>query len=230
MNENVTLRQLRAFVPLARLGSFTKAAAALHTSQPALSGKIRDLELELGLRLFDRTTRSVTPTRAGHELLPTVEKILADVRAVATHAHDVAKANADRVMIAGLPSVASTLLPRAIVRFRAQHPGVTVVLKDALAERIVEMIRDDEVDFGVTSAPDGDARLAFTPLASDRMVAVLPRSHPLGSARRVTLGEILDTPLILMNRDSSVRRIVDTVCASLGRMPEPAYEAAYMAT
>ena len=62
------------------------------------------------------------------------------------------------------------------------------------------------------------------------MVAVLPRHHPLASARRVKLADLLDTPLILMNRDSSVRRIVDTACASLGRMPAPAYEPAYMAT
>ena len=62
------------------------------------------------------------------------------------------------------------------------------------------------------------------------MVAVLPRHHPLASARRVKLADLLDTPLILMNRDSSVRRIVDAACASLGRMPAPAYEPAYMAT
>ena len=227
---NVSLRQLRAFVTVAALQSFTKAADALNTTQPALSAQIRDLESELGLRLFDRNTRSVSATQAGRDLLPTVEKILADIGAVATHAQNVAKKNVGRVVIAALPSVSSTLLPRAVVRFRAQHPGIVVALKDALAERIVEMIRDDDVDFGVTSSPSGDARLAFTPLASDRMVALLPRNHPLASARRVRLADLLDTPLILMNRDSSVRRIVDSACASLGRMPAPAYEPAFMAT
>jgi LysR family transcriptional regulator, carnitine catabolism transcriptional activator len=227
---NISLRQLRAFVTVSALSSFTKAAHALNTTQPALSAQIRDLESELGLRLFDRNTRSVSATQAGRDLLPIVEKILADIGGVAAHAQDVANRNIGRVVIAALPSVSSTLLPRAVVRFRAQHPGVTVALKDALAERIVEMIRDDEVDFGVTSSPSADARLAFTPLASDRMVAVLPRKHPLAAARRVTLADLIDTPLILMNRDSSVRRIVDAACASLGRMPAPAYEAAYMAT
>ena len=227
---NISLRQLRAFVTVGALHSFTKAADALHMTQPALSAQIRELEGELGLRLFDRNTRSVSTTQAGRDLLPTVEKILADISAVGAHAQDVAKKNIGRIVIAALPSVSSTLVPRAVVRFRKQHPGVTVTLKDALAERIVEMIRDDEVDFGVTSPPPGDARLAFTPLASDQMVAVLPRHHPLASVRRVKLADLLDTPLILMNRDSSVRRIVDAACASLGRMPAPAYEPAYMAT
>src|SRR5215467_13424736 len=109
---NISLRQLRAFVTVAALQSFTKAADALNTTQPALSAQIRDLESELGLRLFDRNTRSVSTTQAGRDLLPTVEKILADIGAVATHARNVARKNVGRVVIAALPSVSSTLLPR----------------------------------------------------------------------------------------------------------------------
>src|SRR3954454_7223251 len=136
---NISLRQLRAFVTVAALQSFMEAAEALHTTQPALSAQIRDLETELGLRLFDRNTRSVTATQAGSDLLRIVEKILADIGSVSAHAQDVARKNIGRVVIAALPSVASTLVPQAVVRFRAEHPGVTVTLKDALAGRIVEM-------------------------------------------------------------------------------------------
>src|SRR5882724_5229900 len=135
---NISLRQLRAFATIGHLGSFTRAAEALHATQPALSAQIGELEGALGVRLFDRSTRSVTITRAGHDLLPVVDKILADVELVVTHAHDVSRINVGRVIVAALPSVSSTLLPRAVVRFRAQHPGVTFVLKDALAERIVD--------------------------------------------------------------------------------------------
>ncbi|HEY3179051.1 MAG TPA: LysR family transcriptional regulator [Casimicrobiaceae bacterium] len=227
---NINLRQLRAFMTIGVLGSFTRAADALHTTQPALSAQIRELEAELGLRLFDRNTRSVSPTQAGRDLLPIVEKILADIGVVAAHAQNVVQRNIGRIAIAALPSVSSTLLPQAVVRFRTQFPGVTVALKDSLAEGIVEMIRNDDVDFGVTSSPASDAQLEFTPLASDRMVALLPRDHPLASARRLRLADLLDTPLILMNRDSSVRRIVDAACVSLGRMATPAYEPAFMAT
>ena len=227
---NISLRQLRAFAAISRLGSFTKAAEALHSTQPALSAQIGDLESALGVRLFDRSTRSVTSTQAARDLAPVVDKILADVDLVMTHARDVATRNVGRVTVAALPSVSSTLLPRAVVRFRSRHPGVTVVLRDALAERIVRMIRDDEVDFGITSAPAPDPHLEFTELASDRMVAVLPRRHPLARAKHLALTDLLDTPLVLMDRDSSVRRIVDQACAAQGRIATPAYEPAFMAT
>jgi LysR family transcriptional regulator, carnitine catabolism transcriptional activator len=227
---NISLRQLRAFTAIGQLGSFTRAADALHATQPALSAQISELEHMLGVRLFDRSTRSVTLTQAGRELLPVVDKILGDVALVMTHARGVAQKNIGRVVVAALPSVSSTLLPQAVVRFRSRFPGVTITLRDALAERIVRMIRDDEVDFGLTSAPAADPQLDFTPLASDHMVAVLPRNHPLADAKHLDLAQLLDAPLILMDRDSSVRRIVDQACAALGRMATPAYEPAFMAT
>ena len=227
---NISVRQIRAFAAVAQLGTFTRAADALHTTQPALSAQINDLEQMRGVRLFDRSTRSVKITQAGRELLPTVDKVLADLHLIVTHARDVAQKNVGRVVVAALPSVSSTLMPHAIAQFRARFPGVTIVLRDALADRVVEMIRDDVADFGLTSAPGNDPQLAFTALASDRMVAVLPRSHPLASRSRVKLADLLETPLILMNRESSVRRIVDQACAALGRIAAPAYEAEFMAT
>ena len=227
---NINFRQLRAFATIGRLGSFTKAADALHATQPALSAQIRELEEALGVRLFDRSTRSVTLTQAGADLLPVVDNVLGDLGSVVARARDVARRNTGRVTIAALPSLAATLMPLAVAQMRAQHPGITVVIKDALAERIIGLIRADEVDLALSSAPPVDPQLAFTPLLTDRMVAVLPAGHPLANARSVALAGLLASPMVLMDRDSSVRRIVDGACASIGRLAEPAYEAAYMST
>jgi len=227
---NINLRQLRAFVSIGRLGSFTKAADALHATQPALSAQIRELEESLGVKLFDRSTRSVTLTQAGEDLLPVVDNVLGDLGSVVARARDVARRNTGRVTVAALPSLSATLMPDVVARMRALHPGIAIVIKDALAERILGLIRADEVDLALTSAPPTDPQLQFTPLMNDRMVAVLPPGHPLASARTVKLADILDSSLVLMDRDSSVRRIVDGACASIGRMAEPAYEAAYMST
>ncbi|HVO90527.1 MAG TPA: LysR family transcriptional regulator [Casimicrobiaceae bacterium] len=228
---NVDMRQLRAFSAIGRLASFTKAAAALHTTQPALSAQIRHLEDALDLKLFDRSTRAVTLTQAGRDLLPVVDRVLADVSAVIAQARDVAHMNTGRVSVAALPSVSSTLLPQAMAELKARHPGVTVVLKDALAERIVAMVRGGAVDFGLTGEPGADAQLEFTPLATDHMVIVMPRGHPFSRMRRLRLDDLLDAPLILMDRDSSVRRIVDGAYAAAGIASiAPAYEAAFMAT
>lgn len=227
---NVNLRQLRAFVSIGRLGSFTKAARALHATQPALSAQIRDLESALGVKLFDRSTRSVTLTRAGEDLLPVVDTVLGDLGSFVARARDVARLNTGRVTVAALPSLAATVMPGLIASLRQRHPGVTVVVRDALAERILGLIRADEADLAFTSEPLPDRELEFRPILEDRMVAVLPPDHPLASRRAVRLVDLLATPLVLMDRDSSVRRIVDNACASIQRLAEPRYEAAYMST
>jgi len=108
---NINLRQLRAFVSISHLGGFTKAAEALHATQPTLSAQINQLEESLGVRLFDRSTRSVTLTQVGRDLLPVVDKVLSDLAAVSVRARDVAQKNTGRVVVAALPSISSTLLP-----------------------------------------------------------------------------------------------------------------------
>jgi len=179
---NINLRQLRAFVSIGRLGSFTKAAAALHATQPALSAQIRELEEALGVKLFDRSTRSVTLTQAGEDLMPSVDTVLTDLSSVVARARDVVKRNTGRVTVAALPSLAATVMPKVIARMRDAHPGIVVVIRDALAERAIALLRADEADFALTSAPPPDRELTFTPLFADRMVAVLPHAHPLARA------------------------------------------------
>jgi DNA-binding transcriptional LysR family regulator len=225
-----TLRQLRAFATIARLRSFTRAADVLHTTQPALSAQIRELEASLGVRLFDRNTRTVAPTRAGADLVPVVEQVLGALASVVAQAENVAARNTGRVVVAALPSLAATLVPDVVARMRERHPGIVVVVRDALAERTLAAVRAGEVDLALTSAPPHDRELVFAPLLADRMMAVLPRAHPLARSKVLRLADLLATPLVLMDRESSVRRLVDAASASIGRLATPAYEVAFMAT
>src|SRR5437763_15752121 len=101
---NVSLRQLRAFAAIGQLGSFTRAADALHATQPALSAQISELESVLGVRLFDRSTRSVRITQAVGDLLPVVYKILGDVGIVITRALYVSLLYVGRVVVAAVPA------------------------------------------------------------------------------------------------------------------------------
>lgn len=227
---NITLRQLQAFCTVARLGSFTKAASALHTTQPALSVQIGQLEGALGLRLFDRTTRAVAITSVGRELLPRAERTLAELAGMVESATGLGSKSIGRVVVAALPSVASSLLPEAIAKFGAQFPGIQVTLRDALAGEIIELVRTDQVDFGISGDAPMEAGLELAVLGSDEMVAVTPDGHPLGELRRVTLEALTDFPLILMSRNSSVRRLVDDAFAQKGRLPTPFQEPAYLAT
>jgi DNA-binding transcriptional LysR family regulator len=103
-------------------------------------------------------------------------------------------------------------------------------MRDALAGRVLELVRSREVDFGISSAVGVDAQLEFLPLTHDRIVAVMPLRHPLARHRSLTLEALLAHPLILMHRESSVRHIVDAAFAAIGRIAVPSYEAVYMAS
>ena len=227
---NITLRQLQAFCTVARLGSFTKAASALHTTQPALSVQISQLEDALGLRLFDRTTRAVTITRVGEELLPRAERTLSELAGIVDSASGLGARNSGRVVVAALPSVASSFLPEAIASFRKAFPNIDVVLRDGLGGQIADLLRSGEVDFGVTGEAASDAELHFTVLGSDEMVAVAPEGHALDAIRKVTLESLVEFPLILMSRGSSVRRLVDNAFAERGHLVNPVQEPVYMST
>jgi len=226
---DVNLRQLRAFVCIGRARSFTKSAEILNATQPTLSAQIRELEEALGVRLFDRNTRSVSLTAAGEDLLPAVAQLLGDLAQLVGKARDAAGRIVGKVSIAALPSVCSTALPRAIASFRSEHPGISVQLRDAVADRAVELVRTKAVDFGISGMID-DPRIEFVPITYDHIVAVLPKNHPLASSRSLSLQQLLKCPLILMDRDSSVRHIVDSVFASVGRMAAPEYEATFMSS
>lgn len=227
---NVTLRQLQAFCAVARLGSFTKAAAALHTTQPALSVQIGQLEDSIGLRLFDRTTRAVGITRVGQDLLPRAERTLAELSEFVASATGLGTKSSGRVLVAALPSVASSFMPQAIGGFQAEFPGIAVVLRDALGARINDVVNSGEVDFGISGPPPADAHLQFFPLGSDEMVAV--SLGPIASAKgkRIAIDDLEKHRLILMSRDSTVRRIVEEAFAASGRLAAPVHEPAFMAT
>ena len=227
---NFTLRQLRAFATVARTGSFTRAAAELHVSQPALTVQVRDLEAALGLKLVDRNTRRVQLTAIGRELLPVFERVLGDIRAVAENARELAAGDRGTVLVAALPSLCSRLIPAAIARLKRTHPGVTVRLQDTVALRILAAVRSEEADFGIGSFGSLGAAFETTPLLEDRMVAVMPRNHCLAAKASITLREAAAHPLVLMDTQSSVRAVVEAALLGESASASPAYEVTYMST
>ena len=176
---NITLRQIRAFVSVSRLGSFTRAATALNLTQPTLTVQIRRLEEALDIRLFDRTTRSVVLTRIGTNLLPVFERMVGDLDAAIDETKEVPAMTRGVVRIAALPSVAAAILPQAINTFRSHYPGASFVVRDVVASRVVELVRDGTVDLGITGGnlPGGDLALAFQ--TAGAFNGVFPRTHPL---------------------------------------------------
>ena len=227
---NLTLRQLRAFAALAAGGTFTRAAHALHLSQPALTVQIRSLEEQLGVRLFDRNTRQVALTPIGRELLPTFERLLRDLDSAAENARELAAGIRGVVHVAALPSVSSTLMPAAIARLRGTHPGIQVRPRDLLAQRVLASVRFEESDYGIGVFERIDAGMEFEKLLSDRLEAVFATGHPLAAKRRVELGDLVKFPLIMMDSQSSVRVLVESEMMARRLRPQPTYEVTYIST
>ena len=227
---NITLRQLRAFVAVARLGRFARAAERLHVTQSALSMMVRELEAQLGVRLFDRHTRMVRLTEAGAEFLPVAEKTLADLESAVAQSRDLAALQRGRVSIATSTVLAGTLLPWAVGEFARRHAGVRCVVKDCAEPEIRQRVRMGDVDFGIGTTLDPDSELLEVPLLEDRIAALVADRHPLAARRSISWRELAAYPLVLLATGSPLRTMVDRALVEAGVSVAPAYEASFSST
>jgi DNA-binding transcriptional LysR family regulator len=227
---DVSLRQVRSFLVVARTGSFTRAAARLNMSQPTLTVQIRCLEAALGVRLFDRNTRAVALTRVGRELLPHLSRTVEDLDSVLADLRDGARETRGIVRIAALPSFAAGILPDLIRGFCAGRPGVSFQLRDVVAGRMPPLLQAEEVDLALTGGDVEAGTLEVLLAANDAMQVVHPLGHPIAKVPEVTAAVLAAHPLVLMHRDTSVRAVTDAAFAKAGLGPVPAAEATYMMT
>jgi DNA-binding transcriptional LysR family regulator len=227
---NINLRQIQALVSIARLGSFTKAAALLHLTPPALTVQIHHLEQVLGVRLLDRNTRSVRLTESGKEVIPILEGVLRAIDGVTANIRQRGSNTRGVVSIAALPSVCSMMLPVTIAKFRGECPDVSVTIRDAAAQRVITYVKTEEVDFGIGSMIEPDPGIQLTPLIDDRLKVVFAPGHPLQQQREIALRDLVGFPLIAYESESSVRGLVDRGFRSIGHLAAPAYEVTYPST
>ena len=227
---NVNLQQLRAFVTVAKLSSFVQAARFLHISQPALTVQVRQLEETLGVRLLDRNTRTVRCTQIGVDMLPVVDRLLNEIHAVVDGARELSAKKRGLISVAALPSISTTLLPRMIAEFKRRYPSVLVVVKDAVTQKVLSMVKAENVDFGIGSFAEQDSDFQFKPLFEDHMCVVFLSGCPLERKKAITLKDLAGYPLILMSPESSVRALVNRAFQKEGLFPSPAYEVSYMST
>lgn len=227
---NVSIKQLRAFLALAQSGTFAEASEQLHLSQPALSVAIRNMEEQLGGRLFSRSTRSLTLTPEGRQFLPVARQLQADWDSALD---DLARRFAlqqGRLRVAAMPSFAMNCLPGVLREFRRQHPGINLAVDDIVMELVLDAVRDGQAELGITFEPEQYDDLSFTPLFEDRFIAILPAASPLAALPSLTWQQLAAEPFIAMNRGSWMRRSTDRVLAAQGLQPASLAEASQLAT
>jgi DNA-binding transcriptional LysR family regulator len=213
----MNLKRLQAFRAVFEAGSVTRAAEQLHTTQPALSRLIGDLEAELGLALFARQKRRLVPTAEGRMFHREAEKALAAVDQIVDIARDIRTLKGSHLRIVAPMLTAFSVLPAAVAAFRASHPRTRVSLEVTNIRDIADWVANGPFDVGVTALPFEDARVECELFATVRAVLVMPKRHRLAARRVVSLKEIRDEGMILPSLEGNpARRHIDAVFERAG--------------
>jgi len=225
-----TFADLRAFVTVGELQSFAAAAKVLHLSQPALSRRISHLEDLLGVRLFDRTTRSVALTLLGRRFLGEVRTVIENLDRSVVGLHDVAHLEAGDVTVGCVFSAVHHFLPPVIRAFREHHPNVLVRIVEEGADEVLASVKNGESDFALNYTGMQDPDVEFTPLLKEPFVLACPSGHPLAKRRSLRWEELADHPYALVSHASRNRVLIDQALAGLGRLPRPICEVQHVST
>ncbi len=212
---------LRAFHAVALHGGFSKAAAALHLTQPAISDQVRRLEGDFGVSLFNRRPRAVELTPIGRRLLIATRRFFdaeKDARDILSAARSLSTGSL--TMHADAPYLAMPL----IAEFRKQYPGIEIKVLTGNAEQCVESVLDYRADVAISAATRQDARLHSFPLHREPLSAILTPDHPFASAGKTSLAELSHEPLIFREPRSVTRRLLEDDLARAGITCIPAVE------
>lgn len=220
------LRQLRYLVALADERHFTRAAARCHVAQPALSQQIGKLEQELGVALFDRTTRSVTLTEAGTLLAVRARRVLAELEDATAELQELTGLRAGRVTVGVTQTPGPLDLLDLLARFHARFPQVELVVREGLSTDLAARLRGDGLDLAFLTLADGDdlRGLELTELAREPLVVALPAAHRLAHRRRLAVADLRDEPLVAFPQGATIREAVRRAALDAGFEPAVAFE------
>lgn len=209
------LRHLRYFLAVATSQNFTKASEVLHVSQPSLSVQIKNLEEELGTRLFDRLGRTIALTQAGSLFRDHAERALREVEQAAQLIRELDGAQRGRLIVGTLATVNSYLIPPLVSQFKQRFPAVHLQVHSQPSAEIVAGLLTNRLDLGLCLLPVPQDQLTTIPLFDERLVLVAPAQHRLAQSR-LRMRDLGGLPLVLMPADYCLRKMVEEECALAG--------------
>lgn len=215
---NFTSRQLKAFVLTARHKSFSRAAEQLYITQSGMSVLVRELEGQLGFRLFDRTTRRVTLTEFGTRFLAIADRSIAELEAAAANINRSAAAASGRLAIGATPLIASKLLPAAIGEYAKHNPETRIVLHDGDRSRLIAMVRSGELDVGLGCFLKPEPEVRRIPLFRFTLMVIEPAAEPASTPPRwMRWSDIVERKLLCSPSDNPIQQIIDRNLQRFGR-------------
>src|SRR5918997_5101985 len=209
-------RQLAAFCTVVERRSFSQAAERLGVTQPAVSLQVRSLEKRLGTQLLDRSGRRVEPTEAGRRLYRGAQRLLALEEQLVDEVAGEADADlAGELSIGASTGPAAIVVPLLLCEFQRIHPGVKVSLVVSDTQSVVERVAARELELGIVGAARRHRAVRFEPFFDDEVILACPPGHPF-SGRTVSLDELREDSLIVMQEGAGVRQIVEDELRALG--------------
>ncbi len=211
------IRQLRAFVAIAESGTFTAGALRVHVTQAAISMQIRQLENELGARVFVRAPRHVILTEAGEHLLQRARQILREHDAAVDEIAELAGAERGRLRIGSASAMILTEpLPKLLKELHKQHPAAEIAVNSGTSEALVDQILAGELDIAFVSLPVDVRGIQTERLTEDQLVAIASPRHKLAKQRTISAYTLAGEKLILGERGGNTRRLIDQFFAQAG--------------
>lgn len=228
----IELRHLRYFIAVAEELHFGRAAEHLHVAQPGLSQQIQVLESELGVRLFDRSSRRVELTPAGTALLTEGRRALAQMERALDRARRTGLGELGRLTVAAIGSATYDVLPAVLREYRRRYPDVELLLREMSTGAQVNALRTGEIDVGFLRLPADTHDLVSATVREETMLLMLPASHPLAERSEVPLAALAGQPLIVFPASPrpSWADIVIAACRQAGFEPRVVQEAMESAT
>jgi DNA-binding transcriptional LysR family regulator len=230
MKLNFNLNHIITFIVVAETSSFRAAAERLNISQSVVSLRIKNLEERLGVPLLHRTTRSVTLTNEGSRLLAVARGMSADMERVAAELREEATLQRGDVTVSAMPTIAASLMPSLMAKFRRMHPGVRVRLIDIDTQRTLELMRYGTADIGLVADVESAKNIEFTPLFWDECFFVVKDGPALPARGKLRLADTLAYPLLVSPQGSRFREMVEDCFAAHSLAFAPAQEAWNMQT
>ncbi len=216
---NFDIADLKAFVAVAELASFKRAAELLHISQPALSRRVEKLEQALSLKLLERTTRKVELNAMGRVFLPRAQHVLAELEASLIGMTELNERLHGLVTIACIPSVVDTVVASAIHQIKKQFPRIRLRILDQPAADILLTVARSEVDFGIGYLGASEPDLDFEELASESFVLACRKDHPLATRSSIRWSELAHQDCVTQAQGSGNRLLIDQALSNTVTQP-----------
>jgi DNA-binding transcriptional LysR family regulator len=219
MLKDITFNQLRVFREVARHESFTRAAAALYISQPAVSKAVKELARQCGAALFEQVGRRIQLTDAGRILEAHAGRIFTELADVERAFQGLIQGEQGHLVIGASNTPGTYLVPEALGRFRHAHPGVEVTLEIGDTRQVLQRLTEGAFDLAVVGEAAYGASLVVRPYREDRLVLIVPPGHPLARQERLALQDLEDLPFVLREAGSSTREILERELSARGFIP-----------